>query len=142
MDASSSKNIQILESRIGYVFKKKALIQEALTHKSFAKERPGSSECYNERLEFLGDAVLGLIVSHHLFNSYPEYSESTLSKIKAYAVQEGTLADIAARIGIGSHLYLGKGEDASGGRNKLSLLSNAFESVLAAVYLDGGYSRK
>ena len=135
MDVLSSENIRLLESKIGYRFKKKALIKEALTHKSFAKEQSGGTGSFNERLEFLGDSVLGLIISHYLFNTYPQYSESGLSKIKAYAVCESSLADAAFHLGIGDHLYLGKGEDASGGRKKFSLLANAFEAILAAVFL-------
>lgn len=138
MHVSFSENISVLEASIGYTFKDKSLLMEAITHKSFANENPVSVSSFNERLEFLGDAVLGLIVSDHLFCSYPDYSEAELSKIKAYAVQENTLAEIAMKLGIGSHLLLGKGEEATGGRGKPSLLANAFEAILAAVYLDGG----
>lgn len=141
MRVSFSEDIQLLETKIGYRFKKKSLIKEALTHKSSAKEKSGDSDFFNERLEFLGDAVLELIISDYLFNDYPQYTEAELSKIKAYAVQEATLADIASRLGIGSHLQLGKGEDASGGRKKPSLLANAFEAILAAIYLDGGFKK-
>jgi len=141
MHASSLENIKLLETKIAYKFKKKSLIKEALTHKSFAKEKPENSESFNERLEFLGDAVLELIISDYLFNAYPQYTEAELSKIKAYAVQESTLADIASRLGIGTYLRLGKGEEASGGRKKPSLLANAFEAILAAIYLDGGFKK-
>jgi ribonuclease-3 len=138
MHASYSKDIRILEKKIGYSFKKTSLIQQALTHKSFAKELPEDSEVYNERLEFLGDSVLELVISEYLYKTYPRYSESELSKIKAYAVQEATLADSAEKLDIGSHLLLGKGEEGSGGRKKPSLLANAFEALIAAMYLDGG----
>jgi len=141
MHASSSENIQLLETKIGYKFKKKSLIKEALTHKSFAKEKLGNSEPFNERLEFLGDAVLELIISDYLFSTYPQYTEAELSKIKAYAVQESTLADIALKLGIGACLRLGKGEETSGGRKKPSLLANAFEAILAAIYFDGGFKK-
>ncbi len=141
MHVSSSENTQLLETKIGYKFKKKSLIKEALTHKSFAKEKPENSEFFNERLEFLGDAVLELIICDYIFSDYPQYTEAELSKIKAYAVQEATLADVALRLGIGSHLHLGKGEEASGGRKKPSLLANAFEAILAAIYLDGGLKK-
>lgn len=141
MHASSSENIQRLETKIGYKFKKKPLIKEALTHKSFAKEKLEKPESYNERLEFLGDAVLELVICEYLFSHYPQYTEAELSKIRAYAVQEATLADVAMRLGIGSHLRLGKGEESSGGRKKPSLLANAFEAILAAVYLDGGLKK-
>jgi len=138
MHVSSLEDIQILEAKIGYSFKKKALIEEALTHKSFAKEKSGNLEPFNERLEFLGDAVLELIICEFLFKAYPQYTEAELSKIKSYAVQEATLADVSLMLGIGLHLRLGKGEESSGGREKPSLLANAFEAVLAAIYLDGG----
>jgi ribonuclease-3 len=139
MGVSSSENIRLLEKKIGYKFKKKSLIREALTHKSYAKEKTGDTVQYNERLEFLGDSVLGLVISHYLFNTYPGYTEAEFSKIKAYVVQESTLSGAASRLGIGSHLYLGKGEETSGGRKKISLLANALEALLAAIYLDGGF---
>ncbi|MBI4710091.1 MAG: ribonuclease III [Nitrospirae bacterium] len=138
MHVSFSENIQAIESSIEYAFKDKALIQEALVHKSFANENPSFTPSFNERLEFLGDSVLGLIVSDFLFTSYPEYSEAELSKMKAYAVQENTLAEIALQLDVGSCLLLGRGEEGTGGRQKPSLLANAFEAVLGAVYLDGG----
>lgn len=138
MHVSSLEDIQILEAKIGYTFKKKEFIEEAVTHKSFAKEKSGSPEFFNERLEFLGDAVLELIVCEYLFKTYPQYTEAELSKIKSYAVQEATLSDVSSMLGIGSHLRLGKGEESSGGREKPSLLANAFEAITAAIYLDGG----
>ncbi|MBI5049365.1 MAG: ribonuclease III [Nitrospirae bacterium] len=138
MHVSFSENIPAIETSIGYTFKDKSLIIEAITHKSFANENPATVSFFNERLEFLGDSVLGLIVSDYLFCSYLEYSEAELSKVKAYAVQENTLAEIAVKLDIGSFLLLGKGEDATGGRQKPSLLANAFEAILGAVYLDGG----
>lgn len=141
MHASFLENIQHLETRIGYKFRKKSLIKEALTHKSFAKEKTNNPEPYNERLEFLGDAVLELVVSDYLFNAYPQYTESEFSKIKAYAVKESTLSDIASRLNMGSCLRFGKGEESSGGREKISILANVFEAVLAAIYLDSGLKR-
>lgn len=138
MGVSSLENIQILEAKIGYRFKKKSLLREALTHKSFAQEITRESSPFNERLEFLGDAVLGLVISHYLYSTYPEYTEAELSKIRAYVVREATLSDIALDLDIGSYLYLGKGEETSGGREKTSLLANAFEAIIAAIYLDGG----
>jgi len=139
MHVSSSENIRLLEAKIGYKFKKKSLIKEAITHKSFSREKSADTKFSNERLEFLGDSVLGLIISDYLFSVYPLYSEAKLSKIKAYTVQEATLADVASGLGIGSHLQLGKGEDSSGGRKKTSLLANAFEAIQAAIFLDGGF---
>jgi ribonuclease-3 len=138
MRASSSKDIQILEKKINYRFKRTALIEQALTHKSFAKEQPGNSGDFNERLEFLGDAILELVISEYIYKSYPHYTEAELSKIKAYAVQERTLADASVNLDIGHYLRLGKGEETSGGRKKPSLLADAFEALIAAIYLDGG----
>ncbi len=141
MQVSSSENIQHLETKIGYKFKRKSLIKEALTHKSFSKENLLGLEPFNERLEFFGDAVLDLVVCEYIFNVYPQYTEAELSKIRAYAVQETTLTDIALGLNIGSYLRLGKGEETSGGRKKSSLLANAFEAILAAIYIDGGFNR-
>lgn len=141
MHASFSKNIAPLETSIGYSFKKKSILKEAITHKSFANENPKEASPFNERLEFLGDTILALIISEYLFRTYPEFTESQLSKIRAYAVQESTLAEIAKRLHIGVHLRLGKGEERTGGRTKPSLLANAFEAVLGAVYIDGGLKK-
>ncbi|MEW6715738.1 MAG: ribonuclease III [Nitrospirota bacterium] len=141
MRASFSKSIAPLEVSIGYAFKKKSLLKEAVTHKSFAHEKHKEGIMFNERMEFLGDAVLSIIISDYLYNAYPEYTESELSKVRAYAVQEATLAEAAIKLDIGSYLQLGKGEELTGGRRKPSLLANAFESVLGAIYLDGGLKK-
>ncbi|GBD97150.1 MAG TPA: ribonuclease III [Nitrospirae bacterium] len=141
MRVSSSKNLTGLENSIGYTFKKKSLLKEALTHKSYAHEKSRESILFNERLEFLGDAVLELIVSENLFSAHSEYTEADLSKIKAYVVQESTLAQTAKDLDIGAYLCLGKGEEITGGRKKPSLLADAFEALLAAIYLDGGYKK-
>jgi ribonuclease-3 len=141
MRVSSSKNIADLENNLGYTFKKKSLIKEAITHKSYAHEKQKGSLSFNERMEFLGDSVLELIISEYIFTTYPEYTEADLSRIKAYTVQESTLAEIAKGINIGDCLILGKGEEMTGGRKKDSLLADAFEAVLAAIYLDGGYKK-
>jgi len=141
MRASSSENLSSLESSIGYTFKKKSLLKEALTHKSFAHEQQKNQIVFNERMEFLGDSVLELVMSEYLYCAYQAYTEADLSKIKAYAVQESTLADIAQSINIGVYLKLGKGEELTGGRKKPSLLANAYEALLAAIYLDGGYKK-
>jgi len=130
-----------LESSIGYVFKKKSLLKEALTHKSFAHEQQKDQIVFNERMEFLGDAVLELVMSEYLYREYQDYTEADLSKIKAYAVQESTLAIIAEDLKIGNYLKLGRGEELTGGRKKPSLLANAYEALLAAIYLDGGYKK-
>ena len=141
MRASSSDNLSSLEHYLSYTFKKTALLREAITHKSFAHEQQNSRIAFNERMEFLGDAVLELIMSEYLYCSYREYTEADLSRIKAYAVQESTLAEIAENLRIGDYLLLGKGEEMTGGREKPSLLANAYEAVLAALYLDGGYRK-
>jgi ribonuclease-3 len=141
MRASSSENLSALESSIGYTFKKKAFLKEAMTHKSFAHEQQKTQIVFNERMEFLGDAVLELVMSEFLYCMYQDYTEADLSKIKAYAVQESTLADIAQSLSIGDYLKFGKGEELTGGRRKPSLLANAYEALLAAIYLDGGYKK-
>lgn len=121
-----------------YRFKNPALLEEALTHKSHVNERKGVTCPHNERLEFLGDAVLSLIVSDHLARLYPQLSEGSLSKLKATLVSEASLAQAARRLNLGSILRLGRGEERSQGREKNSLLADALEAVIAAVYLDGG----
>lgn len=140
MRVSSSKDLANLEKSIGLIFKKKLLLREALTHKSFAHEHQKKIP-FNERMEFLGDAVLELIISEYLFNSYAKFTEADLSKIKAYVVQESTLAETAKHLNIGAYLLLGRGEEITGGRDKNSLLADAFEAVLAAIYLDRGYKK-
>ena len=122
-----------------YRFTNPSFLIEALTHKSYANERRDFGRTHNERLEFLGDAVLSLIVSDYLTRHYPEFSEGTLSKLKAKLVSETPLANVARRLGLGARLKLGRGEERSNGRDKASLLADAFEAVIAAVYLDGGF---
>ncbi len=141
MPVSYSKDILSLENSLGYTFKKKSLLKEALTHKSYAHEKPKEHTLFNERVEFLGDAVLELIISEYLFSAFPEYTEADLSRIKSYVVQESTLAQTAKSLNVGAHLRLGKGEEITGGRKKASLLADAFEAILAAIYLDGGYKK-
>ncbi len=139
MHASSSEDLSRLELSIGYHFKRKPLLIQALTHKSYAHEHKEEGVIDNERLEFLGDAILNLIISEYLYNKFKDFTEAELSRIKAYAVKESTLAKTARKLKIGKYLYLGRGEEITGGRNKPSLLANAFEAILAAIYLDGGY---
>lgn len=126
-----------LEEVIGYSFGNADLLQEALTHKSYAFEN-GSSR-HNERLEFLGDSVLATIVAHRLFREYPDGDEGRLSKIKASLVSRATMARWAGAIGLGRYLLLGAGEEAMGGRDRPSILSNALEALIGAVYVDGGF---
>ncbi|MBX3327810.1 MAG: ribonuclease III [Nitrospira sp.] len=122
-----------------YRFTDDNLLEEALTHKSYVNERRESGRTHNERLEFLGDAVLSLIISDYLARRYPELSEGALSKLKAKLVSETSLANAARRLDLGRYLRLGRGEERSKGRDKTSLLADALEAVIAAVYLDGGF---
>ncbi|MBU4371463.1 MAG: ribonuclease III [Syntrophaceae bacterium] len=130
-----------LEERLGWHFADIALLDNSLTHRSFVNENAALACRDNERLEFLGDAVLELTVSDMLMRKFPDHSEGQLSKLRASVVNEQPLAELARRFGIGEHLLLGKGEEGSGGRMKSSLLANAFESVIAAMYQDGGFDR-
>lgn len=127
-----------LEKNIGYEFKNKELLRLALTHSSYANEKGSKRD--NERLEFLGDSVLGFITAEYLFKSLSDRPEGELTKLRANAVCEKSLAKFAAEINLGEHVLLGKGEIMTGGRERPSILSDAFESVIAAIYLDGGMS--
>ncbi len=126
------------QQAIGYRFSRPALLDEALTHKSYVNEQKDRNSQDNERLEFLGDAVLSLIISEHVVAALPDASEGELSKLKARLVSEVSLARAARSLGLGPLLRLGRGEELNQGRDKNSLLANAFEAVLAAIYLDGG----
>ncbi len=132
-------DINELENKLGYGFKDKKLIHTALCHSSYVNEQSNADLKDNERLEFLGDAVLSLTSSHILMEKYPDLKEGDLSRMRASLVNETRLATIAKSIDLGDFLQLGKGEIHTNGREKKSLLANAFEAVLAAVYLDGGY---
>jgi ribonuclease-3 len=127
----------VIEAALGHAFRDRELLRRALTHKSLAHEQaPGAGD--NELLEFLGDAVLGFLVSEALVAAHPDASEGTLSKLKARLVSAAHLHQVARRLDLGRHLLLGHGEDLSGGRLKRNLLSDAMEALIAAVYLDGG----
>ena len=130
--------IKDLEAAIGYRFHNISLLQNALSHSSYANERWHNSLMSNERLEFLGDSVLGMVVADYLYRSFPNRPEGELTRMRADMVCEKTLAGIAGKIGLGNHLLLGKGEEQGGGRNRNSILADAVESVIAACYLDGG----
>ena len=130
--------IKDLEEAIGYRFRNLSLLQNALTHSSYANERWHNSLLSNERLEFLGDSVLGMLVAEYLYRTFPDRPEGELTRMRADMVCEHTLAAAANRIGLGDHLLLGHGEDRLGGRNRESILADAVESVIAACFLDGG----
>ena len=130
--------IKDLEQAIGYRFQNITLLQNALTHSSYANERWHNSLLSNERLEFLGDSILGMVVAEHLYKQFPDRPEGELTKMRADMVCETSLAAIAEKIGLGQHLLLGHGEDRLGGRNRASILADAVESVIAASFLDGG----
>lgn len=125
-----------LEKKIGYNFRNKELLQLALSHSSYANEKQGRQD--NERLEFLGDSVLGFITAEYLFTTLKARPEGELTKLRANAVCEKSLAVFANEINLGDYILLGKGENMTGGRERPSILSDAFESVIAAIYLDGG----
>jgi len=127
-----------LESRIGYRFRDRGLLEHALTHRSKAHEDPSGGVADNESLEFLGDAVLGLVIVEGLFRTFPKYSEGQKSKIKANLVSTASLAELAERLGLGDHMILGRGEEKTGGRRKQALLADTCEALIAAIYLDGG----
>ena len=130
--------IKDLEAAIGYRFRDISLLQHALTHSSYANERWHNSLLSNERLEFLGDSVLGMLVAEYLYKTFPDRPEGELTRMRADMVCEKTLAAAANRIGLGDHLLLGHGEERFGGRNRDSILADAMESVIAACFLDGG----
>ena len=130
--------IKDLEAVIGYRFRNISLLQNALTHSSYANERWHNSLLSNERLEFLGDSVLGMLVAEYLYRNFPNRPEGELTRMRADMVCETTLAGAANRIGLGNHLLLGHGEEQGGGRSRDSILADAMESVIAACFLDGG----
>lgn len=128
----STRSLNVLARRLGYTFQQEALLVQALTHRSADKKEN------NERLEFLGDAQLGLMVARWLFDQFPQAGEGQLTRMRARLVREATLADIAAELGIGEHLLLGPGELKSGGRRRASILADALEAIIGAILLDGG----
>ncbi|MDQ3293740.1 MAG: ribonuclease III [Actinomycetota bacterium] len=127
----------VLNARLGHPVDEPSVLGPSLVHRSWCAEHPGWRS--NERLEFLGDAVLGLVVTDHLFRSYPDLPEGELAKVRASVVSAAALAEVAAELDLGASLLLGKGEDGSGGREKPSILADALEAVLGIVYIDGGW---
>jgi ribonuclease-3 len=135
-----SVDLGVLERKLGHTFRDRGLLERALTHTSHIYERPsnGPPEGDNEQLEFLGDAILGFVVSECLVRHNPGYPEGRLSKLKAHLVSAARLHEVAQELGLGEFLYLGRGEEMSGGRTKKALLSDAVEALIAALYLDAG----
>jgi ribonuclease III len=131
-------DIAALQETLGVKFKEFALLEQALVHSSYSNENPGSALSHNERLEFLGDAILGLIVAEKLYRDFPAISEGEMTRLRAFLVRRETLAHVAWNIKLGDFLYMGKGEESSGGRNRPANLAGAMEAVIAAVYLDRG----
>ena len=127
-----------LQDKIGYHFNNVSLLKEALTHSSFANEHRSQHIKYNERLEFLGDAVLSIVVSDYIFKNCPELPEGELTKLRASLVCEKSLYEFAKKIDLGNYLLLSKGERNNGGADRPSILSDAFEALIAAIYIDGG----
>ena len=141
MAAGLGRALRQMEQTIGHFFSDRQLLQEALTHSTFAYEHRDKESTDNERLEFLGDAVLDLAVSDVLFRRPEKFAEGIMTKTRALVVRENTLASLAKDIGLGELLLLGKGEEATGGRDKPSNLANAMEAILGAIYLDAGYQK-
>lgn len=133
----TAPELEALARRLSHSFDDLTLLQGAVTHRSWCAESAGCES--NERLEFLGDAVLGLVVTDHVYRRYPELPEGELAKVRAGVVSSSALADVAEELGLGAALRLGRGEDGSGGRAKPSILADALEAVIGAVYLDGGW---
>ena len=127
-----------LQKILGVPFQQQELLTQALTHSSYANENPGTAPASNERLEFLGDAILGLIVAENLFLDFPAMAEGEMTRLRSILVKQETLARVAESIKLGNYLYLGKGEEASGGKDKPANLARALEALIAAVYLDHG----
>ena len=136
--ASGADSLGELESLLGYCFQDKQLLLRSLTHRSFVNENEGQGLRHNESMEFLGDAVLGFVISARIFDRFPDCSEGHLSKIKAYLVSAVNLLQLAEKIRLGDFLRLSRGEDKTGGRTKRAIVVDAYEALLGAFYLDGG----
>ena len=138
--AKEHENIlKAVETALGYKFRDRSLILLALCHRSYMNERGWPLTQSNERLEFLGDSVVEIAVTHLLYEDFPEYPEGELTKLRAPLVQRSGLARAALRLGLGDHVLLGRGEEATGGRQKQSILADTFEAVVGALYMDGGF---
>jgi len=141
MNPSDLKKLNPLQAQLQYVFQDRELLIQALTHRSYAHEHGDPGTAHNERLEFLGDTVLGVVLSHLLYQRFPDLSEGELSKLRAGLVNEQQLKQLAQGLKLGKYLRLGRGEEVTGGRKKSSLLADALEAVLGAIYLEGGYDQ-
>lgn len=141
LEGDDKKKLKAFEKKLGISFKNREHLKRALMHKSYANENRYPYTEHNERYEYLGDAVLELAISQILFSSFPQATEGDLSKLRAAIVNEDQLAELAREISLGDYLYLGKGEDRTGGREKPSLLSDAYEAVIGAVFLDRGVEK-
>jgi ribonuclease-3 len=137
VDAGAEGAAELAE-RLGHTFADLSLLQHALAHRSWCGEQEGGAPS-NERLEFLGDAVLGLVVAGYTFERFPDFAEGKLAKVRSAVVNARVLAQVAARLGVGEVLLLGRGEEGSGGREKASILADAFEAILGSIYLDAGW---
>ncbi len=129
------------EKIINYKFNNIEILEKSLTHSSYSNEDKSYNKVNNERLEFLGDAVLSITVSRYIFDKFPDYPEGDLTKLRSQVVCEDTLSVVAGELNIGKYLLLGKGEEASGGRERKSILADAVEAIIAAIYIDGGYRK-
>jgi ribonuclease-3 len=141
MNEERERALKALQKKIHYRFRSLDLLNQGLRHKSFVHEELEAGGQDNERLEFLGDAVLDLVISHLIMERHPEYSEGNLSRLRAAVVNQARLARIAEELDLGKYLLLGKGEEMTGGRRKHSILAASLEAVLAAVYTEGGYKK-
>jgi ribonuclease-3 len=141
MDEERLASLRELEERLGYRFDKIEWLDQALTHKSFIHQTESSKKGSNEVLEFLGDSVLNLLVSHLLLQAFPDAQEGTLSMRRAHLVKQSSLAHLSKEIGLQDHLLLGKSELLGGGRKKSSILANAYEALIGAIYMDSGFDR-
>ena len=130
--------MEALEEKLGYHFTDRSLLENALTHSSYANEHKADGRTSNERLEFLGDSVLGMVTADYLYRTHPDLPEGDLTRTRAALVCEDSLVEVAQRLDLGAYLKLGRGEETGGGRERPSIVADAVEAVLAAVYLDGG----
>lgn len=138
---SSNSLLDSIQKKINYAFKKGDFLKQSLTHSSYANEHRNHGLKDNERIEFLGDAILDLVISEYLFKKHPEMPEGDLSKIRASIVCEASLAKTAKTIDLGQYIFLGKGEEMTGGRDRASILADAFEALTGAIFLDGGFEK-